>query len=1342
MIFKKTILAVLTVLICTVFSLSAESNHRAGWMEGKWGFRFNMPSTKDLDALNKFDVDCMIDQIKVLHTAGWIQINISQGANGSYYVSPHPELTENIHPDMAPDRDLFGEMLEALLNENFKVMVYFATEGPTMGKHPDKAIPGTIEIWKDYVASKGMTPEQGVAEIIVKYYSQKYGDKISGWWFDHATYGDVKLLRAAALSGNPDAVVTFNVGGSAELKTNKESDFTAGHPTPMKQAPPSSDVNLLSIEMMEKNNYVDTSLAHFFPPMQMLWNSGDPAFTKEKAVEWTMRMVKAGGSMTWAVALEDFKNKQAPLASVQFEQLKAINQAYLDYKNEKLKNFPKQHSSPYCFSFEEYLQWNGDITDSSANAGIFIEKSKNGGSVLSLKTTKSDGAKSVNYNTHLSIGQNYMLQFRAKVDKYDSGNSWPLRVIVKDGRYNLTFVIQGDGIYYTNKDGVKTRLANAPNAGEWHTYTVKVANGLGTLYVDDNAKSYAINSLKPQLSQENINLSVRAATADLSAQVSFLNLIPKPLSFSEKWKDLSNWNISTTDVNTYTIINGSQNFLKMTNGAKPGEVISTLVPQVSKNYTVRTQFSINNFGTGKYPLALQLFNAATTAAVKVATDGMIKVLNGSTYVDNSLKRKLVAGEVINLELEVVGVKAKLWELSPAGKKQLHAWTLPPSVTSSRINIESNGTNSEVSIFQIDYTDETLVDHKNNEVAHETISFDNGEEFGVSKFGGGYGSQFRLHNGGTNILSPGFGAGWVSAVRSKMHGDGNYNPTQAGASDAEGAPTLLMKTKNGSGKTRIQSATFQAPLFVLDSRIRDWIENEPLKNTDGTNFSDKKSGDGGHSDIDGIDESHRTMADEIRSELDFTAEWEDATNMSSTGQSILRHYSRWDYKRNPDALLQFNKQAGLVEESYRIADLSPSHYSGNQQPTDIDLSMFLNTYSIRLEKAEGYKYFMWKEDGVWQSKLADASWTHVGIGGTDSSLDPYLNGTALGNVSPKMPNLSAQANNDLMIISKTGQPDDPDAVGLYIPWHSQINANSIMGYSRTDDQQVFSEDRRINAYFTISLRNNKWVTIFTRMWHLGLQTPNHGDPDVYESLQNEYLHIMGTPEKIMQTVTEMEAKLSPISDITVTQIGRKIIWSTENENGIREYKVVDKDNTVISKVIADGSKQYAVTLKSTAHVKIIIVDKSGSQQIFTPDNKDVRTAVYNLKKGWNMIAVTGDYADLYELKSMSVGNMWAWDGEKYIVTDGQKAFTGMWVFALADSDNLKVPALKAGSNLIVDTGWTLTGPASDVARHKDITTFSWNSDKYLPVIAVDNALKKGQGYWLFAENETAITVDVD
>lgn len=311
----------------------ANSPRRASWMEGNWGFRFNLPGMRHPKALVAFDVERVMDQVKVLDTATWVQINLTEGANGSFFTSPHSELAKHVDVGMVPERDLFGEMLDALNKRGFKVIVYFATEGPTMGKHPDKALPGVTEKWKKYASSKGVTPEQGVAEVIVKEYSQRYGKKIAGWWFDHARYGASDLLAKAARSGNPDAVLAFNSGGSAVLKQGApEEDYTAGHPTPLEREMPSWKGNETAIEMIEAKQYIQGSLGHFFVPMQTLWNSGAPAFKTEQAVDWTLRILKSGGAMTWAIALDDPKKKTPALASVQFEQLKAINQAVSDWR--------------------------------------------------------------------------------------------------------------------------------------------------------------------------------------------------------------------------------------------------------------------------------------------------------------------------------------------------------------------------------------------------------------------------------------------------------------------------------------------------------------------------------------------------------------------------------------------------------------------------------------------------------------------------------------------------------------------------------------------------------------------------------------------------------------------------------------------------------------------------------------------------------------------------------------------------------------------------------------------------------------------------------------------------
>ena len=313
-------------------SPDGERSKRAEWMEGKWGFRFTMPSMRHPQVLAGFDVQEMIEQIKVLDSASWVQINVTQGANGSFYTSPHAELAEHVSQDMVPKRDLFGEMLDALNQQGLKVIVYFATEGPTLGKHVGQGLPGVTDRWKSYVASKGMTPEQGVADIIVKEFSIRYGTKIAGWWFDHATYGDMKRLAAAARAGNPDAALAFNVKASSELRTSPDGDYTAGHPTPVAKRPASWNGNEVALKLMEESNYADGCLRHFFVPMQTGWNRGEPVFTTDMAIDWTLRAVKAHAAITWAVALKDPRNHRGPLAEVQCAQLKAINEAVKNWR--------------------------------------------------------------------------------------------------------------------------------------------------------------------------------------------------------------------------------------------------------------------------------------------------------------------------------------------------------------------------------------------------------------------------------------------------------------------------------------------------------------------------------------------------------------------------------------------------------------------------------------------------------------------------------------------------------------------------------------------------------------------------------------------------------------------------------------------------------------------------------------------------------------------------------------------------------------------------------------------------------------------------------------------------
>ena len=68
---------------------------------------------------------------------------------------------------------------------------------------------------------------------MIREWSTRYGDKVSGWWFDggydsvHFDEAVAAIYSEAVRAGNANALVTFNPGVGLERHTRAE-DYTAG----------------------------------------------------------------------------------------------------------------------------------------------------------------------------------------------------------------------------------------------------------------------------------------------------------------------------------------------------------------------------------------------------------------------------------------------------------------------------------------------------------------------------------------------------------------------------------------------------------------------------------------------------------------------------------------------------------------------------------------------------------------------------------------------------------------------------------------------------------------------------------------------------------------------------------------------------------------------------------------------------------------------------------------------------------------------------------------------------------------------------------------------------------
>ncbi len=283
---------------------------------GTWGARMSLPTAKNPKEVQAFKVSDFAQQFSKLKSAAYVLVNVTQPSGPCYFSGSNPPLAK-LSDKLAvafTQRDLLGEVLDAIAKDGKKAIVYYACEGFYKGNDSRPQQEKDMRsFWDQYLQSVGMTNNQALGELIVGYYAKKYGAKISGWWFDGSNVlnkEDRLLWRKLVRAGNPAAMVAFNSMAGAPFRSTPECDYFGGHPTPRAIKKFWDKVNLGMIEGIEagawmdpKGNAVDDpgrgALGHVFMGMQDRWNFGKCKFPPQQAVGWTKRVVAAGGMYTW-----------------------------------------------------------------------------------------------------------------------------------------------------------------------------------------------------------------------------------------------------------------------------------------------------------------------------------------------------------------------------------------------------------------------------------------------------------------------------------------------------------------------------------------------------------------------------------------------------------------------------------------------------------------------------------------------------------------------------------------------------------------------------------------------------------------------------------------------------------------------------------------------------------------------------------------------------------------------------------------------------------------------------------------------------------------------------------
>ncbi len=265
------------------------THYLADWIQGQNEKEMTLAKWNDL--IDHFDVEGLADQVKGAG-AGYHLISIGQ--NSGYYLSPNATYDRivGIRPSKCSKRDLIADLYEAHHRRGVKLMVYLPSGAPD----------------KDPVAIKALEWQRGPYrnsefqikwQEIIREWSERWGKKVSGWWFDGAYWPNTMYrtpapnfitFAAAARAGNPDSALAFNPGVFHHVHSiSAFEDYTAG------------EIDLpdqISFNKPKDGIYDGTQL-HVLSHLGEEWGLGKPRFPVDQVLKFTRKLTDQGGVFTW-----------------------------------------------------------------------------------------------------------------------------------------------------------------------------------------------------------------------------------------------------------------------------------------------------------------------------------------------------------------------------------------------------------------------------------------------------------------------------------------------------------------------------------------------------------------------------------------------------------------------------------------------------------------------------------------------------------------------------------------------------------------------------------------------------------------------------------------------------------------------------------------------------------------------------------------------------------------------------------------------------------------------------------------------------------------------------------
>jgi alpha-L-fucosidase len=309
----------LLVLMPHIGRGSTESPNTDWFKAAKYGvFMHFLPADDNgLRLVEKFDVDALANQ---LTEAGAKYFVITLGQNSGYYNSPnatYDKVTGYAPGERCSKRDLPLDLYRALEPKGIRLMLYLPCQVPNQDERAQKAFglaQGKADQPIDEVFAKKWAQ-------VIQEWSDRYGDKVSGWWFDggyehiHFNESIARIYSEAVKHGNPRAIVTFNPGVRVVRYTQAE-DYTAG------------ELND-PLALVPKSRWLSGSQWHALTFIGSTWGQRDTRYSDEQWAKWVAAVAAHDGVATLDMG-PNYVPQAGPVGSLaenQMKQLRAIKAA-------------------------------------------------------------------------------------------------------------------------------------------------------------------------------------------------------------------------------------------------------------------------------------------------------------------------------------------------------------------------------------------------------------------------------------------------------------------------------------------------------------------------------------------------------------------------------------------------------------------------------------------------------------------------------------------------------------------------------------------------------------------------------------------------------------------------------------------------------------------------------------------------------------------------------------------------------------------------------------------------------------------------------------------------------